>query len=140
MHRTLPTRWSLGGYAVSCGVRRYTGPGRAAARPPRQTVAGRQGLIAQFQGIGLGRVQPEQGRVGRLVAGDVGALALAQGGGVAFDVENVVLHLEGQADGLCISLQGLEFVLGTAAGQGAEATLASISAPVLCRCMYSSAC
>ena len=48
-------------------------------------------LVAQLGSQTVGTVQPEQCRVGRLVAGQVGTLLFAEHAGIAFDVENVVL-------------------------------------------------
>ena len=56
---------------------------------------GIQGLVAQLDGVRLGGLQPQQCRISRLVPCDIGALAFAEGGGVTFHVENIVLHLEG---------------------------------------------
>lgn len=77
-----------------------------------------QCLIAQFQRVGFGGIQAEQRRIGRLVAGDIRALAFAEGGRVAFDVEDVILYLKRQADCLSVALQGLQFgVARTGAGE-----------------------
>ncbi len=82
---------------------------------------GVQGLVTQFQGVRFGGAQPEQGRIGRFVPGDIGALAFAQRRRVTFHVENVVLYLEGQANSPRIGVQGGQVRrLGSATGQGAQ--------------------
>lgn len=80
-----------------------------------------QRLVAQLERVGLGRFQAEQGRVGRFVAGDIGPWRLPRVA-VSLSTSRMSSCTEGQANGLCITLQGLELRLaGAGAGQGAKA-------------------
>src|SRR5579859_2971588 len=65
-------------------------------------------LILEFRGLLLGALQAQYAGVGGLVAGRVGAGSFAQGIGVAFHVQDVVLDLEGQAHALGIAIQRRE--------------------------------
>ena len=51
------------------------------------------------------RIDAEQGREGRLVLRQILASGLAEGGGIALDVEQVVADLEGQAERVGVTVQ-----------------------------------
>ena len=62
----------------------------------------------QFASQLTGIVESEQGRIGTLSSARSEPCGFAQGGSIARDVEDVVLHLEGESDGGGKGLQGGE--------------------------------
>src|SRR5690606_5100153 len=82
---------------------------------------GGNGLILQRAGQLMCLFQPQQGGEGRLAAGGIGAVVLADDLGTAFHVEDVILHLERQADAAGVGVQRASLLLvGLFAGQRAE--------------------
>ena len=111
---------------------------REARAPGRER---RNGAIAARERLRARLFQAEHRRICRLDAVGVRAGALAERVGSAFDVEDVVLDLEGQAD-LGAELgerRALRQRLDSPAEIAPSSTLAWISAPVFWRCMRSSA-